>query len=481
MPTGWLVLNRDAGDLEGQVYRAVRERILSGQLAPGQRLPSTRALTSALGVARSTVVQAFERLRAEGFLDAATGSATRVATLSTPFPSHSERETALAAPSAVPHLAEPERGIFQPGVPSLSDFPHAAWARCLGARARSLRVHDLGYGAASGIAELRMAILDHVSASRGVVASPDQVVILPSTSAAIDLIARLLLQPGVAGGNTAWIEEPGYPVAQAVLRSAGARIVGVPCDADGMDITRAAGPPPRLIYVTPSHQYPTGAVMSLHRRLALLEMAQRCGAAVLEDDYDSEFQRSSRPIAALQGIDRGGCVAYLGTFSKVLAPGLRIAYAILPSRLVTEARAAQRLRGVVVPIHMQAALADFLRDGYLRAHLRRMGAIYATRMAATADALNRHCASVLSLENGASGLQLAAWFRDPSADDRSVAERLRNESFGMRSLSEFYLGAPRPGLLFGISEILPERTVDLAKRVRRIIDAVDRPQLDHGR
>ncbi|RZK88420.1 MAG: PLP-dependent aminotransferase family protein, partial [Methylobacterium sp.] len=340
---GWLVLNRDAGDLEGQVYRAVRERILSGQLAPGQRLPSTRALALALGVARSTVVQAFERLRAEGFLEAATGSATRVATLSTPFAAHAERGAARAAPASLPYPAEPERGSFQPGVPSLSDFPHAAWARCLGARARSLRVHDLGYGSASGLAELRMAILDHVSASRGVAASPDQVVILPSTSAAIDLIARLLLQPGVAGGDTAWIEEPGYPVAQAVLRSAGARLVGVPCDADGMDITRAAGPPPRLIYVTPSHQYPTGAVMSLHRRLALLETAQRCGATVLEDDYDSEFQRSSRPIAALQGIDRGGCVAYLGTFSKVLAPGLRIAYAILPSRLVAEARAAQCL------------------------------------------------------------------------------------------------------------------------------------------
>lgn len=474
-PLGWLVLDRDAGDLEGQVHRAVRERILSGQLAPGQRLPSTRALASAVGVARATAVHAYERLRAEGFLDSATGSATRVSSLTTPFPAPSDCGTEGSAPMSIPYPAEPERGLFQPGVPDLSDFPHATWARCLRARARALRVHDLGYGAAFGIAELRLAILDHVSASRGVVASPDQIVIVPSTSAAIDLIARLLLPPGVAGGDTAWIEEPGYPTAQSLLRSAGARLVGVPCDADGMDVARAAGPPPRLIYVTPSHQYPTGAVMSLTRRLALLEMAQRCGAVVLEDDYDSEFQRGPRPIAALQGIDRGGCVAYLGTFSKVLVPGLRIAYAILPARLVADARAAQRLRGLVVPIHMQAALADFLRDGHLRVHLRRMSAIYATRMAATLRALHRHCGDVFRLEDGASGLQLAAWFRDPTADDRAIAKRLRTEGFGMRALSEFHLDVPRPGLLFGIAGVVPEQADELAGRVRRVLDAIRRP------
>jgi GntR family transcriptional regulator/MocR family aminotransferase len=184
-----------------------------------------------------------------------------------------------------------------------------AWARCLGARARALRVHDLGYGAAFGIAELRAAILAHVSVTRGVVATPDQVLVMPSTSAAIDLIARLLLRPGVPGGDLAWIEEPGYPNAQALLRAAGAQLIPVPCDADGINVSGASGPAPRLVYVTPSHEYPTGASMGLPRRLALLDMAQSCGATVLEDDYGSEFQYGSRPIAALQGIDRGACVA----------------------------------------------------------------------------------------------------------------------------------------------------------------------------
>jgi len=475
-PAGWIALDRAAGDLEGQVHRAVRERILAGQLAAGQRLPSTRALAAALGIARSTVVQAYERLRAEGFLDAATGSATRVATLPGPprTPQRDEGRTQAGAAVRVP--PEPAAGgALQPGVPDLAGFPHAAWARCLGARARALRVHDLGYGAASGIAELRAAILAHVSATRGVTAALDQVIVVPSTGAAIDLIARLLLRPDVPGGDPAWIEEPGYPTAQALLRAAGARLVPVPCDADGIDVARAGGPPPRLIYVTPSHQYPTGATMSLPRRLALLEAAQACGAVVLEDDYDSEFQYGSRPIAALQGIDRGGSVAYLGTFSKVLAPGLRVAYAILPPRLVPEVAAAQRLRGAVVPVHVQAALADFLREGHLRAHIRRIGAAYAVRMAATVGALQRHCGEVLSVADGAGGLQLAAWFHDPGANDRAVARMLRAEGFGMRALSDFHLGPPRPGLLFGIARAMPEQADATARRVRRVLDMSGQP------
>ncbi|GAC1346795.1 MAG: PLP-dependent aminotransferase family protein [Acetobacteraceae bacterium] len=471
-PEGWLTLDRAAGDLEGQVHRAVRERILSGTLAAGQRLPSTRALAATLGIARSTVVQAYERLLAEGFLDAATGSATRVAILPGP-PRTARRPGGRAATAATARVVSPEPapgGALQSGVPDLEGFPHAQWARCLGARARALRVHDLGYGATSGIAELRAAILAHVSATRGVNAVADQVVVVPSTGAAIDLIARLLLRLDVRGGDPAWIEDPGYPAAQALLRAAGARLVPVPCDAEGIDVAKASGPPPRLVYVTPSHQYPTGATMSLPRRLALLEAAQAWGAVVLEDDYDSEFQYGSRPIAALQGIDRGGSVAYLGTFSKVLAPGLRVAYAILPPHLLPEVTVAQRLRGAVVPVHVQAALADFLRDGYLRAHIRRIGASYAVRMAATVRALERHCGDVLSVEDGAGGLQLAAWFHDPGTDDRTAARMLQQKGFGVRALSDFYIGSPRPGLLFGIARSLPEQADGAVLRIRRVLD-----------
>jgi len=414
-------------------------------------------------------VVAYERLKAEGYLEATMGAASRVAAFARP---PLQGQATAAAPSPPPTDEDEDRaaaGPFEPGVPDLSSFPHAAWARCLGARARSLRVHDLGYGEACGIRELREAILDHVSSTRGVAASPGQVLVLPSTRAAIDLMARLLLRPGVTPGN-AWIEEPGYPAAQAILRAAGADLVPVPCDGDGIDVAALSGPPPRLIYVTPSHQYPTGATMSLARRLALLDVARTSGAVVLEDDYDSEFQYASRPIAALQGIDRNGVVAYLGTFSKVLAPGLRVAYAIVPPRLAAEAAAALRLRGAYVPIHVQAALADFIREGGLRAHVRRMTTVYAARMAATVAALRRHCSHVLDVGDGAGGLQLAAWFRSPGIDDRAVAARLNAGGLALRAMSDFHLGPPRPGLLLGIAAALPDETDRVARRIARAIE-----------
>lgn len=447
LPTVWLGLDRAAGNLESQVHRAVRERILDGSLPPGRALPSSRALAAALGVARSTVVHAYDRLRAEGFVEAAAGSATRVAALSRPPWREPDARTAPAPP-----VEATAAGMFQPGVPDLSAFPHAAWARCLSARARALRVHDLGYGDASGLDALRGAILAHVSATRGVSAEPGQVVVVPSTGAAVDLVARAVLRPEAGPArDLAWIEDPGYPAAQALLRGAGARLVPVPCDAEGIDVARAAGPAPGLIYVTPSHQYPTGVTMSLPRRLALLDLARAAGATVIEDDYDSEYHDRTRPIAALQGIDRGGTVAYVGTFSKVLAPGLRAAYAILPHRLVPAVASAQRLRGAAVPVHVQAALADFLRDGHLRAHVRRMGPVYAARRAATAAALDRHCGALLRPAEGHGGLHLAAWFRAAATDDSAAARALAERGFAVRALSGFHLGPPRPGLLFGIA------------------------------
>ncbi|MDI7860607.1 PLP-dependent aminotransferase family protein [Rhizobiaceae bacterium n13] len=467
----WLALDRRAGDLEAQIYKGMRDRILLGKLPTGQRLPSTRTLASALGVARSTVVEAYERLKAEGYLETRTGSGSRVAAFSAP-PLQGQRP---APTPATRRLPEPTSdGMFRSGVPDLADFPHAAWARCLAARSRSLRVHDLGYDDASGIPALREAILEHVSVTRGVLARPEQVLVVPSTRAAIDLLACLLLRPGQANGDVAWVEDPGYLAGHALLRDAGARLVPVPCDAEGMDVTQAKGPPPRLICVTPSHQYPTGSTLSLQRRLALLDVARANGSVVLEDDYDSEFQYGSRPIAALQGIDRSDVVAYLGTFAKVLAPGLRVAYAIVPNWLVQEASTMQQRKGMAVPIHIQAALADFIREGRLRAYLRRMNGKYAERMAATASALRRHCGNVLDIADGSGGLQLATWFQGRGTDDRKVAGALNAEGHGVQAMSQFYLGLPRPGLLFGIARTNPD-TVDkvIAGFARHILRSTD--------
>lgn len=461
----WSPLDRTAGDLEGQVYRAVRDRILQGQLLAGQRLPSTRVLANALGVARSTIVLAYDRLKAEGYLEAVSGSASRVAPVAK-LPSPGPDRTAPSVPWPIP---EPTQKLFEPGIPDPADFPHATWARCLGARARALRIHDLGYGDAGGIRELQEAIIAHVADRRGVVARPEQVLVVPSTRAAIGLLASIRIQPGARDASIAWMEEPGYPAARALLQAAGARIVPVPCDSAGIDVSKAFGPPARLIYVTPSHQYPTGATMSLQRRLALLEVARANGALIIEDDYDSEFQYASRPIAALQGIDRNNVVAYLGTFSKVLAPGVRVAYAIVPPWLLEDATAGLQLRGAVVPIHIQAALADFIREGRLRVHIRKMNTAYAARMAMSVAALSCHCGHALHLSSGAGGLQLATWFKDQRVDDRATAQHLNAHGFAMQPMSRFHLGPPRPGLVFGISRVASDTVEEVVAKLGRLL------------
>lgn len=464
----WLMPDRAAGDLEGQIYRGLRDRILSGQMAATQRLPSTRAMAMALGVARSTVVHAYDRLKAEGYLDGRPGSATVVAAIA-PAPAPAPRR----APSPVPVTAgaggEAPPRLYAPGMPDLASFPHADWAACLKAGARSFRTSDLGYAETTGLAALRQAIIDHVSVTRGVSATADQVLILPSTRAAIDLLATVLLTGRGAGReDVVWLEEPGYPAARAVFAAAGARLAPVPCDVAGIDVAAALAtgqPAPRIIYTTPSHQYPTGVTMTLPRRLALLEVARSAGAIVIEDDYDSEFHYGAHPIAALQGIDRSDVVVYLGTFSKTLAPGLRVAYMIVPQRLWAPVSTAFRRRGAAVSGHIQAGLARFMRDGRLRAHLRGMTPVYGARMRATADALRRHCGPVLDLGDGEDGLQRATWFRDPACPDVAIAGRLAAQGFGMQPMSGFFLGPPRPGLLFGIAAVDPARIDADAARI----------------
>ena len=465
----WLDLDRNGGDLAGQIYRSLRDRILLGQLPAGHKLPSTRALAASLGVARSTVVEAYDRLKSEGYIEASAGAATRIAALARMRP---ERQQGDRVPVKEESSEQPPyRALFRPGAPDVSDFPHAVWSRHLAARSRSLRIHHLGYEHATGIRELREAILEHVSVTRGVVAEPEQVMIVPSTRAAIDMLARTMLRR--SGRRAAWMEDPGYPAARLLLGDAGAEVVPVPCDDQGIDVSRMDGPQPALIpaliYVTPSHQYPTGATLSLPRRLALLEAARRHESLVVEDDYDSDFQYGSRPIAALQGIDRAEVVAYVGTFSKVLAPGLRVAYAVVPRWLVSEASEALHRRGVAVSTHIQAALADFIDEGRLRAYLRRMNQQYAERMARTIGMLESHFGGRLFISGGNGGLQLAAWFRDATVDDRAVVAKVNASGYGLMPMSGFFIGKSAPGILFGISQAEAAAVQRLAADLKAVL------------
>ncbi len=337
--------------LHRQVYHGIQEAILGLRISSGVRLPSSRGLAADLGISRNTVVSAFDQLLAEGYVEARTGAGTYVAfTLPDELlrgrPSRIEpasyrisRVTALSQRGALlartPMSYTPEESkprAFQVGVPAVDAFPLRTWGRIASRRWRQLPRKLLDYGDPAGYRPLRAAIADYLRASRAVRCRTEQVIIVAGSQQALELCATVLLDPG----DAAWIEDPGYPGARGALLGGGARLIPVPVDEEGIDVAAGAVscPEARLAYVSPSHQYPLGVVMSLPRRLALLKWAENAGAWVVEDDYDSEFRYRGRPLSALQGLDSHGRVIYVGTFSKVLFPSLRLGYLVVPPDLV---------------------------------------------------------------------------------------------------------------------------------------------------
>lgn len=465
-----VTLHRASGDLQGQIYQALRARILDGSLPAGARLPSTRQLAASLGVARATVVAAYERLVAEGYALNAVGRASRVAHIAMPVapvpypaPPRVSAVTATATQVCAPLL-------LTPGVPDLASFPSFLWGRLLASQARRMPTPSLGYGDEFGLPALKQAILAHLAVRRGVVATSAQLVLLPSTRTAIAMIARVILRRYGPTPAPVWVEDPAYPRACQILEAEGGALVPVPVDPSGLNVEQTTHlPAPRLIYVTPSHQYPTGVTMSLSRRLRLLELARQNRAFILEDDYDSEFQFDGRPIAALQGIDQADCVAYLGTLSKVLAPGVRLAYAVIPHCLLAEVQKAVRLEGVMVSTHVQAAFLAFLRDGHFSAHIRRMTRHYAARMAAFRAALEHACADLVTCGSGAGGLQLALWFKNQHLDDKLIAATLQPEGYAPAPLSAMYAGEGCPGLLCGIANLTPAQAPKAATAIAALL------------
>ncbi|HEU5051162.1 MAG TPA: PLP-dependent aminotransferase family protein, partial [Gemmatimonadales bacterium] len=340
-----------------QLYRGIREAILAGGLPAGVRIPSTRRLAEQLGISRSTVLVAFDQLVAEGYLVGAVGSGSYVARdipqhlRRSPVPGNGDERpksprvaarvarVARAGGRAVP--AVPYPNAFWSGVPPIDVFPMAAWNRIVARRLRSLEPADLHHGPAAGYRPLREAIAAYLVAARGMRCSADQVIVLASAQEALELAARVLLDPG----DAAWMEEPGWSGARGAFVSADIRIVPVPVDADGLDVAAglAAAPDARAVYLSPSHQYPLGATLGLERRMALLDWAARSGAWLIEDDYDSEFRYSGRPLTALHGLDSRGSVIYVGTFNKTMFPALRVGYLVVPEALVESFLTLRRL------------------------------------------------------------------------------------------------------------------------------------------
>ena len=472
---------RLAKPLHRQLYDGYRDAILDGRLRPGQRLPSTRTLAHDLGVSRIPVVTAFEQLVAEGYVDSRVGAGSFV---SAALPGHAAARAGHLARSGVapppgrrrlprdplPDAAEPWLelgGAFRVGPPALDEFPVRVWTRLLARRARLLPRRQMTYGDAMGLPPLREALADHLRTVRSVRCSAEQIMIVSGSQQALTLAGRALLEPG----DAVWLEEPGYPGARNTLTLAGGRAVTVPIDEEGLDV--AAGiarcPTARAAYVTPSHQYPLGMVMSAQRRLQLLDWARRRGAWLLEDDYDSEYRYDNLPIASLQGLDSDRRVIYIGTFSKVLFPALRIGYLVLPLDLVARFR---RIRDTMdlfpAPLY-QAVLHDFFREGHFARHLRRMRAVYAERRRVLVSALERELGDTVRIVGDRAGMHLVLLL-PAAARDHDIAVRAAQRGISVIPLSSCYRGRQaRPGLVLGYGATRATEIGDAVQRLKAIL------------
>jgi len=464
------------------LHECLRAAIRTGQLAPGMRLAATRVLAQELGLARNTVLYAYEQLASEGFVLAGR-SGTVVAgsagvAVSSPASSVqiglSRRATHLRGVagqdgSASVVFPADVMGAFAPGVPALDEFPLTQWRRMLDRAWRAVSPRQLNYGDPAGEPQLRVAIAEHLRAARGVVCDASQVFITDGTQSSLEVCLRAFADQG----DTLWIEHPGYGGALAAGRAAGLEVVGIPVDADGMapsDNDWIAAPP-RLVYTTPSHQYPTGSVLSPARRLALLERARVSGALILEDDYDSEFRHGGPPLAAMQGLVNDAPVVYLGTFSKTMFPALRIAFIVVPAALATAFGHMQAQCAVRGRAAEQLALAEFLRSGLFARHVRRMRRLYRQRRDALSEALLCHACDGASVHGGAAGMHLALRFDDPACDDIALSRRAAQVGIVALALGAHATGE-RPGwsgFLLGYSQVPAENMDGLVRQLGALI------------
>jgi GntR family transcriptional regulator/MocR family aminotransferase len=429
-------------DLVGQIYRQIREAILDGRLRRGEPLPPSRELGRRLAVSRTTVIMAYDRLAAEGFAGGRVGAGTYVtgeahprwrsgATQAGPL---QPREIWGNLPDAPP--AGDWRYNMSTGVPDARLFPYQRWRALMSRELRAGAVGSGAYADPAGHAGLRAEIARHVGVSRSVRTTADDVIVTSGMQQALFLLARVMLAPG----DTVAVEDPGYPPAHDILRSLDARLVGVPVDSEGL-IVDAIPPEARMVYVTPSHQFPLGTPMTLRRRMALLAWADRCGGVIAEDDYDSEFRFDGRPIEPLQSLDRSGRVCYIGTFSKVMLPTLRLGFLIAPPALRTALRRAKYVTDWHSELPAQGALARFIGAGDLSAHIRRMRSIYRERHDLVADMLRGDLQPWLRPVPSAVGLHLTAHSPGLSvADIWDVVDGLEHEGVALLPLSAFEYG-----------------------------------------
>jgi GntR family transcriptional regulator/MocR family aminotransferase len=479
-----IAVDRASGmPLYRQLYEAFRAAILERRLRGGQRLPSTRALAAELGISRIPVLNAFDQLIAEGYLESRRGSGTFVAGALVDEPSFARRQGARQAggqpgprvvarrPAAIlQDTPEPWLGgfgAFRLSEPAVDEFPLAIWSRLVARHGRNTTRSAMVYGSPMGSLPFRQAVAAYLRTARAVRCEAEQVMVVSGSQQALEITARVLLDPG----QPVWVEEPGYRGAREALAMAGARLVPVPVDDAGLDV--AAGiercPRARAALVTPSHQYPLGVAMSLARRLQLLDWAHDTGAWLVEDDYDSEYRYESQPIAALQGLDRDARVIYIGTFSKVLFPALRVGYLVIPPDLAGRFSAVRAAMDISPPALTPAVLADFIAEGHFARHLRRMRALYAERRSVLVEALRRELGPLLAVAGTEAGFHLTAILA-ASSGDWPIAERAARDGLWAMPLSTCYQGLPvQQGLVLGYGGVSAAQIPGAVRRLRRAV------------
>ncbi|WP_020671670.1 PLP-dependent aminotransferase family protein [Amycolatopsis nigrescens] len=456
-----------------QIYRQIRAAILDGRLRPGETLTPTRELAERLAVSRNTVSAAYDQLTAEGFLTATVGAGTFVRSgihREKPAPRPVPEGTGVSATELWAGVPKPPRSFapapeydFRAGVPDVTLFPFDTWRRLVAQQLRGSGADVLTYGDPAGLPALRAAIVRQVGVSRDVVADPDDVLVTSGAQQAVDLLARVLLRPG----DKVAVEDPGYPPPRHLFESLGAQVIGVPVDDEGIVVSRIP-PGVRLVHVTPSHQYPLGLAMSLARRMELISWARRNDAVLVEDDYDTDFRYGGRPLEPLYSLDTTGRVLYVGSFSKVLYPSMRLGFLVAPPALREPLRKAKYLSDWQSGGPAQAALAQFMEEGGFARHVRRMRRVYQSRHQVLAAALKSDFADLLTPVPCAAGLHLSA---TGECGTRRLVRAARRHGVSLYALGDFTMRRTEVrGLVFGFGAIATERIVPGLRRLREIAE-----------
>jgi GntR family transcriptional regulator/MocR family aminotransferase len=476
--------NGESSPIYRRLYEWIRSAILTGELRPGQKIPSTRYLASELKVSRITVLCAFQQLSAEGYIESSAGSGTYVAK-SNPdevtrlgfgkqprLINHSQcagsrrisqLSTKLSPFPTIPFGIE----AFRVGLPALDHFPISIWSRLVARHWRQPRKEMLMYGDRMGFGPCREAIAEYVTTVRGVRCDASQVMVVNGSQQGLELSARALLDPD----EPVWIEEPGYPGAFQALRGVTSNLIPVPVDEDGLDVKEGIRrcPQARAAFITPSHQFPMGMTMSAGRRMMLLDWAFRNNSWIVEDDYDSEYDFRKRPIAAIQGLDTNARVIYVGTFSKVLFPSLRVGYLVVPSDLVSAFCRVRQASDISHSTLEQAVLADFIREGYLARHIRRMRMIYLERNQMLVTEIQEQLGDTVEIASAQAGMHLVCLL-PAGVEDTIVWQQAAKAGVASWPLSICYQKKPhRGGLVLGYGGVDRKQMKDAVKKLAAVI------------